>query len=211
MPISVASSFASAGLVPKGRVRWEEEFSERAPGVYVLSLTPDWDSVSPTLVTAPIDVVQLDRLVAARPYVRVDGSPADSALLGRRIGCFWLPKEPILYIGQTKKPLRSRVGDFYKHSIGDRSPHAGGWWVKALSCLPDVYVHYVPTNDFEACERVMLRHFVANAEVPSVAAGAQRHDGMPFANKEWWTEAGQRIRRNHGIGYATRDPRGALT
>ena len=164
MSISIASAFASAGLDPKGSVRWTEELPVRDPGVYVLSLTPDTKSDTPTLGNAPIDIVQLDRLLAARPHIRIDGRPANSALLERRISSFWLPNEPILYIGQTKTPLRHRVKDFYKHSIGDRSPHAGGWWVKALTCLPEVWVHYALTEDFKECERVMLRHFIANAD-----------------------------------------------
>jgi hypothetical protein len=173
---------------------------ERDPGVYVL-----YAPGTPLLAKAPIDSVEIERLLTARPYVQIDGSRATSDMLARRLSCFWLPTEPIIYIGQTSKPLQSRLKQFYTTRIGARSPHAGGWWVKTLTCLSEVYVHYAPTNDFEECERRMLRYFVANAQVPK--AGERRHDGMPFANQEWWTETNRRIRREHGIRYATSNPK----
>jgi hypothetical protein len=145
MPITVASCFASADLVSKGRVRWDENLLERAPGVYVLSLASEINSITPSLAKAPIDVAKIERLLAVRPYLQIDGSRATASLLAQRLSCYWLPTEPILYIGQTSKPLRSRLQQFYTTRIGERSPHAGGWWVKALTCLSDVYVHYAPT------------------------------------------------------------------
>lgn len=208
MPITVASCFASADLVSKGRVRWDENLPERAPGVYVLSLASEVNSGTPSLAKAPIDVVEIERLLAARPYLQIDGSRATAGLLAQRLGCYWLPTEPILYIGQTSKPLRSRLQQFYTTRIGERSPHAGGWWIKALTCLSDVYVHYAPTKDFKECERRMLRYFQANVEVALPELGERRHDGMPFANKEWWTEDNRRILREHGIRYATSNPKG---
>jgi hypothetical protein len=207
MPITVASCFASADLVSKGRVRWDENLLERAPGVYVLSLASEINSITPSLAKAPIDVAKIERLLAVRPYLQIDGSRATASLLAQRLSCYWLPTEPILYIGQTSKPLRSRLQQFYTTRIGERSPHAGGWWVKALTCLSDVYVHYAPTKDFKECERRMLRYFRANAEVPLPRVGDRRHDCMPFANKEWWTEDNRRILREHGIRYATSNPK----
>lgn len=177
MPTSIASLFASAGLAPKGSVRWMEELPEGKPGVYVLSLTGDTEVVPSTQQTAPIDTIQIDRLIATRRYIQVDREPATSDLLKGRLSSFWLPKESILYIGRTKTPLRSRVGDFYRHTIGDPSPHAGGWWVKMLACLPDVHVHYSPTGNFVEAEETMLRYFIANAELPPGETSGWRPDG----------------------------------
>jgi len=51
-----------------------------------------------------------------------------------RIASFWLPDEPIVYIGLATS-LRSRVSGFYRTPIGARRPHAGGWLLKTLSIL----------------------------------------------------------------------------
>ncbi len=205
MAITVASCFASAGLEPKKAVRWRESLPEGEPGVYVLSLTSEKDASTHALARAPIDIVEIERLMLSRPYLQLDRKQATSRLLARRLSCYWLPAEPILYIGQTSKPLQSRLQEFYRTPIGAKGPHAGGWWVKALTCLSDVYVHYAPTDTFEESERKMLRYFVANAEVPQHVE--RPHDGMPFANKEWWTETPRRIRRDHGIHHATSNPK----
>jgi hypothetical protein len=206
MPITVASCFASAGLAPTKVVPWRESLRERNPGVYVLSLTSEKDASTPAIASAPIDIVEIERLMLSRPHLQLDRKQTTSSLLALRLSCYWLPTEPILYIGQTSKPLQSRLQEFYRTPIGARAPHAGGWWVKALTCLSDVYVHYAPTDTFEESERKMLRYFVANADVPQHAE--RPHDGMPFANKEWWTETSRRIRRNHGIRHATSNPNG---
>lgn len=206
MPISVTSVFASAGLIAEGSVRWGEDLREQAPGVYVLALTQDSGSATSTLPDALIDSASIDRLLAVRPHIEVDGKHASSDGLRRRLSSFWLPSEPVLYIGQTKRPLQSRLREFYATPIGARSPHAGGWWIKALACRSDIHVHFALTQDFKDCERRMLRYFTTNAEVPSAESGADPHDGMPFANKEWWTENGRRIRRTHGIRYDTSNP-----
>ncbi len=60
------------------------------------------------------------------------------------ISSFWLATEPILYIGKTDDPLSTRIGAMFAHRLGCSSPHKGGHWLKTLSILPDLWVHWAP-------------------------------------------------------------------
>ncbi len=71
---------------------------------------------------------------------------------------------------------------YYKTPPGAARPHAGGWWLKTLSALGDLHVHFAATADFKNAEENMLRRFAAN-----VSDDSRNHlpaDGpiMPFAN-----------------------------
>ena len=91
----------------------------------------------------------------------------------------WLPNEPIVYIGKTHQAIGKRVGEFYRHRCGDRSPHAGGEVVKLLQC--DLWVYWSSANSPYATERTMIRAF------------RQEAGQIPFANDDE-KRIGKRIR-----------------
>jgi hypothetical protein len=205
MPSTIASIFAAAGLEPEGVVRWGWPVSENTSGVYVVALSDAPDSLDSALLQAPIDPAALDELLANRPELKLDGARPTVFDLAARIEGFWIPDEPILYIGLATS-LRSRVRGFYRTPIGARRPHSGGWFLKTLANLDRLYVHFARTTNFDLAERLMLQAFVkAVAPNTRVSLFDPEHP-WPFANLEI-RRGGRKIRKRHGI----RGARGSLS
>lgn len=200
MPVPPASIFAAAGLKAAGHVRWGTPVSETASGLYVVALTDDADSVAGTRAEAPLETRQLERLLLVRPDLQLDDHRPGAADLARRLSAFWLRQETVVYIGLATS-LRSRIGAYCRTPLGASRPHAGGWWLKTLGALDELWVHYAPTPDFKRAERQGLKAFEDGV---SAGARAALHDCervMPFANLRGWDD---RIKR-HGIASATGD------
>lgn len=112
----------------------------------------------------------------------VDGNAVTNEEIATRISRFWIPRSAILYIGLAGTSLQTRVHQFYKTQIGERAPHSGGWWLKTLSGIESLAVHYGLSDDPAAVESLMLRTFAASvpAAVRSTLHDAERI--APFAN-----------------------------
>ena len=135
---------------------------------------------------------------------KVDGFKLDNNLtfdsfpIIERLSKFWLPDETILYIG--KAPIRSngkglgnRVNEFYRTKFGEKKPHAGGHWLKALSVLSQLFVYYIPCNNSGDIEIKMLKLFVESVSQNTKSKLYDSDLPLPFANLEL------RQRKNHGL------------
>jgi hypothetical protein len=134
-----------------------------------------------------------------RRELRLDGRRPSADELAARLCSFWCSDEVIVYTGLAGTSLRRRVGQYYKTPLGARKPHAGGWWLKTLSILDQLWVHYAATPDNAAAETAMLRHF---ADGVSATTASKLHDPgrlAPFAN----LRAGGGTIKAHGITGAT--------
>jgi hypothetical protein len=204
VPSSVASVLAAAGLAPDGVVQWGTPVPTPRPGVYVIALTDDPHDRHEALGSAPISRAAVTTLLERRAELTVDGQRPQPPQLSDRLAAFWLADEVIVYIGLAGTSLRSRVGQYYSTKLGARSPHAGGWFLKTLSVLDELWVHYAACDDPATAEHQMLSAFSA-AVTPSVAAALPDADRpIPFANLEW----PKRRYKRHGIKGA-KAPRGA--
>src|SRR4051812_22845533 len=85
---------------------------------------------------------------------------------------------------RTSKSVRKRVGQYYRTPVGAAKPHAGGWWLKALTLLPELHVHYAATPDYVEAEKAMLREFTKRVSAASKAALHDPERPMPFANRK---------------------------
>jgi hypothetical protein len=138
--MTVGELFASNGLQPCGPVAWGIPVQCDLPGVYVVALNSDpaWQSGLPVPEELPAE-------------------------MRRR----WLDDQPILYIGKAGGPgyksvLGKRLGQFYRHCYGRRSPHSGGQSVKLLT-LP-LWVFWAATENVpREVEQKMLRAFTERA------------------------------------------------
>jgi hypothetical protein len=192
MPSAVSDIFAAANLTPAGCVDWGKAVPEFAPGVYVVALTDESDSVDAALPICPLDEAALAVLLA-RPQLRVDDRPPTREMLAVRLAALWLPDEVVVYIGLSSRPLATRVHEYYITRLGARSPHAGGWPLKTLAT--SLYVHYAPAPSFAPAEQAMLDAF---AGATSDETRARLHDSarpIPFANLRWLGHG----RKRHGI------------
>ena len=201
MPSTVADGFAGAGLQAAGAVGWGTPVPLDAPGMYVVALTEDANALVGTLAEAPVDRQALERLLLARPELCVDGAPASTDVLAARLSAFWLPDEVVLYIGLAGTSVRGRVRQYYSTPLGARRPHAGGWWLKTLTVLDDLWVHWADTPVSSNAEEDMLSVFAAAVSPAARAALPDRDRVAPFANLR---TAGGAI-KDHGITGATGD------
>lgn len=70
--------------------------------------------------------------------------------------------------------MRDRVGDYYRTPLGNRSPHAGGHWIRTLAGILECRVWSAATDDFHAAEWALLADFART--VPAREAVRRRAD-----------------------------------
>jgi hypothetical protein len=198
---TVAAIFSSAGLESAGTVGWRTLPSSIGPGVYVVSLANDAHALGPTLPDCPIDPVAIRELLARQPELRVDGRPATAQTLAARIARFWFPDEVVLYVGLAGTSVRKRVGEYYRTPLGARKPHAGGWFLKVLSVLDTLTVHFAPCEATRTSESRMIESFCEGVSEETLGGLFDPAHPLPFAKLEWPPG----IRKSHGITGAKGD------
>ena len=115
MPLTVSELLDAASLQLAGVVAWADPVPSSAPGVYVVSLSPDPDRNVRITQRAPIDGEAVKQWIRRVPTMTLDGStrPTPEAL-AKRLSDFWLPDEGVIYIGQTCRPLKKRIQEYYR-------------------------------------------------------------------------------------------------
>jgi hypothetical protein len=91
-----------------------------------------------------------------------NSTTADANIATEYFSKFWHKNENIFYIGQSSSKttsLSKRVNDFYKHKVGNKGPHSGGYWLKLLNCFKETYIYYAKTENAEEIEFKMLMKF----------------------------------------------------
>lgn len=134
MAIAVETAFGWAGLKPLGPVAWGVRVEEGTPGVYVVALSEgaELGNHAPELRG-----LQPEELVK------------------------WVPGERIVYIGRTKRALRRRLGEFYRHIHGRSAPHRGGQAVLLLHMLRiPLCVYWASTDRSPCAEHRMIQQFI---------------------------------------------------
>lgn len=183
MPFSAVELLREARIDPAGPVTWGARVPCRVPGVYVIE-TPD------PLDAAPLDPDAIAAWIERVPSLRVDGVRPSVAVLAERLASFWMPNEPVVYVGLAGTSVTRRIGQFYRTPLGNPRPHAGGHWLKTLSGLETFRVWWAETGDPATAEDALLKAF------------ALRHGGglvLPFANRQ--TAGG--VKKPHGITGST--------
>lgn len=179
---SVESLLAEADILEIGVVRWGMAVPLDVPGVYVVALTDDTSRTNATLPGAPLGDRALTELLERCDDLRVDGQRPSRDELGKRIGSFWLSNETTLYVGKAGTSLRNRVNQYYKTPLGARSPHAGGWFLKTLANLNELFVHFGASDNPEEAERRILEAFIASIPPVTDAETPYWDLTLPFAN-----------------------------
>ena len=65
--------------------------------------------------------------------------------------------QSILYVGRTRRSLRLRISQFYRHRYGNPSPHRGGQEVLPLRSSASAY--WAATHDPVYAEHLMIERF----------------------------------------------------
>lgn len=201
MPAVVNDLLAAAALEDAGSVSWGTRLRASYAGVYLVALDASPDRCA-TISEAPISKGRVAELLRVRPELRLDGSRPTVAMLFERLAACWLPDETVLYIGLAGTSLQRRVGQYYTTPLGARRPHAGGWFLKTLSNLDELTVHYAAAVDPAVAERELLEAFIDGVGGASCNGLRDRACPYPFANLVGPTG----VRKAHGITGA-REPR----
>lgn len=197
VPNSIVELSDAMGVKLDGPVKWGTPLDVRCPGVYVISLATDPHSGTFALrERAPLDLNVMDQWLHRSPSLTLDGARPTVHMLAQRLASFWLPNETIVYIGKSGRPLSERIGEFYDTRLGDRCPHAGGSWIKALSVLDDLTIYWAALDAPEAKERQLLHLF------GTLCSSSGARHAMPFGNLESYVlidSVFRRIRKPHGL------------
>jgi len=198
MPITIAEAFVAAGLSPGGCVTWGTKPTTLGSGVYIVSLAESLDSLDGALPRAPLSSTAFERWLNVCPDLTVDGARPTIEELMRRVAAFWLRDEVIVYVGLATS-LSSRLRQYYRMPVGARRPHAGGYFLKLLSNLDSLWVHYAQSSDPAGVESVIIDRFCSRVSDKAKRDLKDPAHPFPFANLEW--PAG--VRKTHGIRGAT--------
>ena len=151
---------------------------------------------------APLDPTQVRRWIERSPGMLVDGEPATLETLAARLRSFWLPREPILYVGRSAKSLGARIAAMYATPLGDARPYAGGHWLRTLSVLASLRVWWSNTDAWEEYEDALIAEVAARTAPEVVASLPEANNALPFANLV--SPAG--TPKPHGIAGSLQEP-----
>jgi hypothetical protein len=198
VPTTVQKALRAGVLRPAGCVRWGVRVPETKAGVYIVATSNEIRSTERAIAVCPIDPKAVGLVLKTRPELLLDGRRPTVEALAERIASFWLPDEVILYIGLAGTSLQTRVNQYYRTPLGARKPHAGGWFLKVLSNLDDLWVHYAPCDDPRDAEDKMHSAFCRGVSMGSIRRLSDPEHPFPFANLEWPPG----VRKRHGIAGA---------
>ena len=176
MPITAVELLRTVGLSADGPVVWGSPVRANGPGVYVVELpaVPE---------RAPIDISKVGTWLTRVPTLAVDGERPTGKGLAARLAAWWLPGEPVLFIGSTGKSIARRVDAFYQTPLGDARPHAAGQWLKALTNLGHARVWWASTDAAEEYEDACFEAFAAAVPAEVRANVPGKGPVLPFANR----------------------------
>lgn len=200
MPSTVESLLRAVQLNWAGATRWHQRVQLDGPGVYLVALAEVPDEVV-TQAVCPVSAAAVQQLLDVRPELLLDGRRPTADALAERLASMWLADETVLYIGLAGTSVAKRVRQYYKTALGARKPHAGGWPLKTLANLDQLWVHYAPCASVDAAERAMLDTFVSAASASARVAVCDPDLPLPFAN----LTVPRGARKRHGISGA-REP-----
>lgn len=198
MPSTPEQLLSQRRLSRHDRVAWGTVPTTTSPGVYVVHA--DEATPSPRFVT--------DRLHAwleRAPKMTLHHQTPDAKALRAYLHGYWLADERVLYIG-TATSLRARLGQFFRHRLGDTRPHRGGHWLLTLTALDRCGITYARAEspaDAKAGEGEALRRFVRSVSDQSRAAHPNPELPLPFANMVH----ADRRRKQTALQHQVRHPR----
>jgi len=184
VPTTIAEALGAVGLQHQEVVRWGTTPSTSKSGIYIVSLTSSLDRVDGALPKAPLATRMVDRWLHSCPDLKLRNARPTAQLLMNQLGRFWLSDEVILYIGKATS-LSARCGGYYRTPIGALGPHSGGYFIKLLSNLDQLWVHYAWCDAPQLAEHAILGRFCGNVSDRAKRTLMDPTRPLPFANLEW--------------------------
>ncbi len=198
MPISVQKLEDTFQLKYLKSIKWGSTFVENKNGVYIISSSKDKDFLPKHDVEIVINDKQIDLWLANAPNILLNEKTPSKTDLINQLKNFWLPDETILYIGKAEKQtLSERIGQFFNHKFGKKSPHKGGYWLKLLKNINDLNIHLYETKESHIIEEEILKKFIEQVSEPTKLKLIDKNLYLPFANLQ--LRSG--VIKSHGLKY----------
>jgi hypothetical protein len=181
---TVNTLFHKVGLTPSEPIRWGQPIPEIGNGVYVVSLSSNNSKNDGLLPTCEIKEEVFSKWRSLSPELNINGK-LTKQVIELELNKYWRPKESILYIGESTSKtngLTKRVNQFYIHQVGWKGPHTGGYWLKLLSNLENLFVYYAVCKNPRDTEFKMLMHFIEQTSGKSFYDLDELGKYLPFAN-----------------------------
>jgi len=170
-----ANLLRTVGLLADGPIVWGRPIPARGPGVFVVELPAP-------LPSAPIELTRVGKWVERVETLHLDGERPTSKAMAARLAAFWLPSQPILYVGASGTSVAARLAAMTKTALGDRRPSAAGHWLHTLRALETARVWWTSTTAVEEYEDALLTAFAEGVPPADVERLPDRDVLLPFAN-----------------------------
>lgn len=199
MPTTVHDILQAHNLAITGTVKWGGSFDANYNGIYIISLS-DNPNQNENLSNAPsFNETQMHNWLNTATEMKIDNENPTIEKLKIRLSEFWFEDENIVYIGKAEKQnIKQRINKFFRHSVGERSPHRGGFWIKLLENLSELNIYYVKIDEqaiVDDIEKALLKYFMENVTPESRAEIRDQELPLPFGNVEYTP----RRCKQHGI------------
>ena len=165
----------AVGLLADGPVVWGRPLPPVGAGVFVVELAAPRPSV-------PLELSRIGKWLERVEGLRLDGERPTSRALAARLGAFWLPSEPVLYVGSTGTSVSRRVAAIIATSLGDRRPNSGAHWLQSLAMPPGTRVWWTATQAVEEYEDALFTAFADGVAEAERAGLRDPETVLPWAN-----------------------------
>jgi transcription elongation factor GreA len=192
---SASATLRALGLLVDGPVLWGKPVPSRSSGIFVIELAA-------VTAEAPIDIAAVTRWLERAPDLRLDGSLPTPHDLAAYLGRFWLPTEPVAYVGRSAKSLGARLAAIAATPLGDSRPNPAGHWLKTLLPAVQLRVWWAETDAHEEYEDALLAEIAGRQPAATLAGSPDPSVVLPFANLRTITGEDKR----HGLSGSLREP-----
>jgi transcription elongation factor GreA len=171
---SAPALLRAVGLLADGPVPWDRPLPTVGAGVYIVEL-------GAPVATAPLELTKVGKWIELVPELRLDGERPTSKALMARLASFWLPSEPVLYIGSSTASVSRKVAAMRETVLGQRRPTSAGHWLAALKVPAGTRVWWSATPATEEYEDALLAAFADGVPDDDRAGLPDQDTILPFA------------------------------
>ncbi|WP_159798874.1 hypothetical protein [Flavobacterium sp. MK4S-17] len=188
MSISVDSLFKTVNLKYSKPYKWNEKLDANINGVYVISTSNDPLIHNQNKIELNICQQTFNSWLNDAPNLEIENEKVFCiSQVKHYLMRFWDENENILYIGESTSktnPIQKRINQFYIHKVGKKGPHTGGYWIKLLSCLDDLYIYFAESQNPRETEFKMILKYVELKSGLNLFELDNIADYFPFANSK---------------------------